>query len=137
MAASAVSRPVHPSELIDVARSLAGDVDDASRSGLLASTDDYDAWLVVWEPDQRSRHGEHDGSRAVTLVLEGELADIRSGDGYTMTWLAGAGEAVLVPPWTAHELVAVSGPAVSIHVCSPPSGAALQELLEARVGASR
>jgi hypothetical protein len=85
-------------------------------------TDDYEVWLLSWEPGQGTGFHDHGGSCGAFCVALGELHEqsVR-GTREVVTRRVAAGQARSFGPRFVHHVVnSSSAPAVSVHAYSPP-----------------
>jgi hypothetical protein len=85
-------------------------------------TDDYEVWLLSWQPGQGTGFHDHGGSRGAFCVALGELQEqsIR-GTQEVVTRTVAAGQARCFGARFIHHVVNNSAaPAVSVHAYSPP-----------------
>ena len=122
--------PVLPvDELADIAAAVAaGDcwasharVDVARRHHVrLLGTDVYEAWLLGWAPGQHVGMHDHGDAAGAFFVLSGALREVLPARRRSTVDL-GAGSTGVVARGQLHDVANVSeGPALSIHVYSPP-----------------
>lgn len=85
-------------------------------------TDEYEVWLLSWEPGQGTGFHDHGGSRGAFCVAAGELQEqsVR-GTRQVVTRTAGCGQTRTFGARYVHNVVNNSAtPAVSVHAYSPP-----------------
>jgi predicted metal-dependent enzyme (double-stranded beta helix superfamily) len=84
--------------------------------------DQVNAWVICWSEDQDTGFHDHDVSEAVISVIDGQVKEERLRLGPTPeVRVAGPGETLLVPATAIHRVLhAGLGPAITIHVYSPP-----------------
>ncbi|HEX4063012.1 MAG TPA: cysteine dioxygenase family protein [Streptosporangiaceae bacterium] len=85
-------------------------------------TDEYEVWLLSWEPGQGTGFHDHGGSRGAFSVALGELQEqsVR-GVRDVVTRTVAAGQTRAFGPRFVHHVVNNSAaPAVSVHAYSPP-----------------
>jgi hypothetical protein len=85
-------------------------------------TDDYEVWLLSWEPGQGTGFHDHGGSRGAFCVAVGELQEQSlRGSRDVVTRTVAAGQVRSFGPRFVHHVVNGSrAPAVSVHAYSPP-----------------
>jgi quercetin dioxygenase-like cupin family protein len=118
------------SALVDIASGLArtADVwrdrlnaDPGQRTGFrLIATPEYDVWLLHWPPGTSVAPHDHGQSAGAFAVAAGELYEIRWSGGMRRRRRVVRGESVTVPRGVVHDVLAGDGPALSVHVYSPP-----------------
>lgn len=83
---------------------------------------DANAWLICWNELQDTGWHDHDHSAAAILVLSGQVQEERLRlAGAPTARILGAGQTFYVPPSAIHRVLHTgAGPAVTIHVYSPP-----------------
>src|SRR5215204_3599638 len=70
---------------------------DVRRWGLVAATDEYEAWVIAWPAGTGLAMHDHDGSRAAVAVVSGSLRERFSDEsGRHVRWLA-PGEVHVLP----------------------------------------
>jgi hypothetical protein len=90
---------------------------------LLHRDDDVEAWLICWMDDHDTGFHDHDGSSGAVHVLAGTLAEDRLAFGGTPRKAVpyGPGATFSFDGAHVHRMShAGGGPAVSVHVYSPP-----------------
>jgi hypothetical protein len=82
----------------------------------------YDAWLVPWPAGSSAALHAHDGAHGAVAAIHGAIRE-------TVTTASGVQDRVVLPgapaghrPGDVHELTA-DGPAVTLHLSSPPRSA--------------
>jgi hypothetical protein len=81
----------------------------------------YDAWLLRWEPGHRSDLHAHEGAHGAYAALTGRFRETVAVASALSHRLIDTGERVAFRPGHLHQLAAVgAGPAVSLHLFSPP-----------------
>jgi quercetin dioxygenase-like cupin family protein len=118
------------SALVDIASGLArtADVwrgrlaaDPTQRTGFrLIATPEYDVWLLHWPPGTSVAPHDHGPSAGVFAVAAGELYEVRWYGETRCRRRVLRGESVTVPRGVVHDVLAGDGPALSVHVYSPP-----------------
>ena len=97
---------------------------DALRAGggpvRVRHTPLYDAWLVPWEQGDATDLHAHGGAHGAYVPLSGALVETAASAAAVRERVVLAGERVAFRPDYAHRLAAVEGPAVSLHLSSPP-----------------
>jgi hypothetical protein len=85
-------------------------------------TDEYEVWLLSWEPGQGTGFHDHGGSRGAFSVALGELQEQSvPGAREVVTRSVGAGQTRSFGARFVHHVVNNSAtPAVSVHAYSPP-----------------
>ena len=88
----------------------------------LVATDSYEVWLLGWSPGQSVELHDHGDAAGAFVVVEGELVEVRVGDGQALERdVIRAGGSRVVPVGEVHDVLNLSGDtATSIHVYSPP-----------------
>ncbi len=95
--------------------------DPLQRSGMrLLATQDYDVWLLRWPHCTRVSPHDHGGSVGAFAVIWGTLMELRWDDSVPKSRSVGRGDVVTVDHGVVHDVVAIHGPAYSVHVYSPP-----------------
>ena len=95
--------------------------DPLRRSGLrLLVTRDYDVWLLRWPHCTRVSPHDHGGSVGAFAPISGTLMELRWDDSVPKSRTVGRGDVVTVDHGVVHDVVAINGPAYSVHVYSPP-----------------
>jgi hypothetical protein len=127
-----VTGPLSQSDLRALAERVPAVVDvtphvrhDAGRRNytLLHRDDDLEAWLICWMDDHDTGFHDHDGSSGAVHVLAGTLAEDRLAFGLESRQAAiyGPGATFSFDGAHVHRMShAGGGPAVSVHVYSPP-----------------
>jgi len=93
------------------------------RSGVrLASTRDFEVWLLCWPAGSRVAPHDHGESAGAFTVLAGRLTELRWEDGLPVQTSLEPGRVVQVERGQVHDVVADDGLAYSVHVYSPPLG---------------
>jgi predicted metal-dependent enzyme (double-stranded beta helix superfamily) len=89
---------------------------------LATGNDDVEAWLICWMPGHDTGFHDHDISSGAVTVLAGEVVEDRlSLDGVPPSRRVGPGESFTFSPTDIHRVRhAGDGPAVTLHVYSPP-----------------
>ena len=88
-------------------------------------TEDYEVWLLSWQPGQGTGFHDHGGSAGAFAVARGELQEqVVRGSGpirevAVRTVIAG-GVRSFGPRFVHHVTNHAAGPAVSVHAYSPP-----------------
>jgi hypothetical protein len=79
-------------------------------------------WLLSWLAGQATDLHDHGRSAAAFAVVQGQLAEVRvDAEGWWSRHQRAAGSVTSLPPGLVHDVHgAGTGPAVSIHACSPP-----------------
>jgi hypothetical protein len=83
----------------------------------------YDAWLLPWEIGAATSLHAHDGAHGAYVALSGVFRETIASASAVRERLVLAGERVAFRPDYTHRLAAVAGPAVSLHLFSPPRAA--------------
>jgi predicted metal-dependent enzyme (double-stranded beta helix superfamily) len=88
-------------------------------------TDEYEVWLLSWEPGQGTGFHDHGGSRGAFSVARGDLQEqtVRGARGArgVMARTVASGQTRTFGPRFVHHVVNNSAaPAVSVHAYSPP-----------------
>jgi hypothetical protein len=88
----------------------------------IRSDDHVDVWLITWATEQRAELHDHAGSLGALAVVTGELTEWGwAKDGALHVRELPAGTAAGFPLGHVHDVANVAaGPAVSVHVYSPP-----------------
>jgi quercetin dioxygenase-like cupin family protein len=82
---------------------------------------EFDIWLLSWLPGQLTGLHDHGDSAAAFTVVEGVLAETRIEAGRPVSFTHRTGDIVWIAPGAVHDVHgAGTGPAVSVHVYSPP-----------------
>jgi mannose-6-phosphate isomerase-like protein (cupin superfamily) len=86
------------------------------------SDEDVNAWVICWSEHHDTGFHDHDLSAAGIAVVSGRVREERLTLGAAPRGREfGAGESFAVPPVAIHRILhAGDGPAVTIHVYSPP-----------------
>ena len=102
-------------------RHVAHDPDERTFH-LLHEDDDISVWLLCWSPGHDTGFHDHGGSRGAVTVVEGAVREDRLGPGGRPQGReVGVGGSFDVEPSDIHRVRhAGHGPAVTIHVYSPP-----------------
>jgi quercetin dioxygenase-like cupin family protein len=116
--------------LADLARRAAGQMGGLRRrmggstelrSGVrLALSADHEVWLLCWPPGSSVAPHDHGPSAGAFVVLSGRLTELRWAAGERHERAVEAGQIVEIPRGAVHDVVAVDGPAYSVHAYSPP-----------------
>lgn len=87
----------------------------------LLATDAYEAWLLAWPPGSEIPAHDHGDSHGAFVVVSGTLVEARHEASAPHRRVLGPGDAATVPVGLVHEVSARGeGPALSVHVYSPP-----------------
>jgi hypothetical protein len=140
------SLPHHPSQraagplssdlLVDIATGLATAYEHGALAHPVAptagvtrhrvlATSGYDVWVHVWAPGATADAHDHDGSVVVVHVIEGALTEHLAplDGGASVTQLLATDSVTELDALATHGIGnPFAGPAVSIHVYSPPIG---------------
>jgi mannose-6-phosphate isomerase-like protein (cupin superfamily) len=92
----------------------------------VAASDAFDAWLIAWGEHSELEAHDHGGSAGVLHVLRGGLIESYRDPVDRAAWNVRelrAGESIAIPTNRIHEVhKAGRGPALSVHLYSPPLG---------------
>lgn len=96
--------------------------DDGRVYEQIFEDDDVNAWVICWSEDQDTGFHDHDESAAAVTVISGRVREDRlTLGGPPHSRELGSGQTFSVPPVAIHRVLhAGRGPAVTIHVYSPP-----------------
>jgi quercetin dioxygenase-like cupin family protein len=95
--------------------------DEDRRPVRLLATEEYEAWVIGWRPDQSLDLHDHGESHGVLLVVEGELHERALVDGALVDATLAEGRLRWLPLGLVHAVAGAGDrPATSIHVYSPP-----------------
>jgi mannose-6-phosphate isomerase-like protein (cupin superfamily) len=96
--------------------------DDARVYEQIWDDDEVNAWVICWSEDQDTGFHDHDESAAGIAVVSGRVREERLTIGSApLARELGPGCAFTLPPVAIHRVLhAGEGPAVTIHVYSPP-----------------
>lgn len=100
---------------------------DSRYYARLGRTDTYEVWLLTWLPGQTTQWHDHGSSAAGFTVVSGILRErtvVRErGRGRELERVAQrhlpSGAVRAIAPWTVHDVLASTTPAVSIHAYGP------------------
>jgi mannose-6-phosphate isomerase-like protein (cupin superfamily) len=111
---------------------------------LMASSDDFEAWLVAWPPGGAIELHDHGDAAGALVVASGELVEtsITRGDGGPVrpaTAVVRTGESLVFGAEHVHDVVnAARAPALSVHVYAPRlTSMTFYEIVGARLEPSR
>lgn len=96
---------------------------DSRYYARLGRTDAYEVWLLTWLPGQTTGWHDHGSSAAGFTVVSGILRERtlvreRGRERVTQRHLP-SGAVRAIAPWTVHDVLASTTPAVSIHAYGP------------------
>lgn len=86
----------------------------------LLDTEAHDAWLLGWPSGSSVSPHDHGDAHGVLRVIEGELVDLRWSAGARSRRRLRAGDGARLPVGLVHDVLAPAGPALSVHLYSPP-----------------
>lgn len=123
--------PLCMNDLLHLARSVAAEIragdheyhvdPDRRWFRLIRGDDHVDVWLITWASEQRAELHDHAGSLGAIAVVSGELTEWRWAKDTLRTRELPAGAAASFPLGHVHDVAnTAEGPAVSVHVYSPP-----------------
>ena len=84
--------------------------------------EEVNAWVICWSEDQDTGFHDHDNSAAAIVVIDGHVREERLRFGHAPdARVGGPGDTLLLPATAIHRVLhAGRGPAITIHVYSPP-----------------
>jgi predicted metal-dependent enzyme (double-stranded beta helix superfamily) len=85
-------------------------------------TDEYEVWLLSWEPGQGTGYHDHGGSGGAFAVALGELQEhtVQSGNAVAVRTVGAGGVRSFGARFVHHVANNSAAPAVSVHAYSPP-----------------
>jgi quercetin dioxygenase-like cupin family protein len=93
----------------------------AQRTGIrLFACADYDAWLLRWPPNTSVTPHDHGDSAGAFTVVSGELVELRWFETGPRARLVSPGRTIIIEQGVVHDVIAGPGPALSVHLYSPP-----------------
>jgi len=94
---------------------------DPTRPVRVRHTPLYDAWLLPWQPGTATELHAHDGAHGAYAAISGVFRETIASSSAVRERLVLPGERVAFRPEYTHRLAVVAGgPAVTLHLSSPP-----------------